>query len=67
MDLYAKANNQHAYIVMFTPQQTSASDLVLGSSAAQQLAYQMIAKWPHISSFSLTGVTLPALGLAITV
>ncbi|KAL3133235.1 hypothetical protein ABBQ38_007121 [Trebouxia sp. C0009 RCD-2024] len=56
--LVGKAEDQQRYgaIRLLRPQHASASDLAWVNLAAQQLAHQMTAKWPHIHLFSLANV-----------
>ena len=60
VDLYAEANSQNAFVCMLKSVHTVAS------AAAQQLADQMTAKWPDLTSFALNDVKLPAFPMAIT-
>lgn len=65
--LVGKAEDQQRYgaIRLLRPQHASASDLAWVNLAAQQLAHQMTAKWPHIHLFSLANVKVHVLGMAI--
>ena len=58
-------NDRHAVISLLRPLHTPASDLAWVSTAAQQLANQMDAKWPALSSFGMGDVRLDAMATAI--
>ena len=64
--IYLSAKNDgHAVISLLRPLHTPASDLAWVSTATQQLANQMAAKWPELSSFGMGDVRLDAVGTAI--
>ena len=65
VNISSEKNDTHAVMSLLRPLHTPASDLAWVSTAAQQLAHQMAAKWPELSSFGMGCVGSKSVGTTI--